>query len=50
MMDDTTVNKIKHINRLSDYGMKTPMKSILNFNAVLFRAVEYRALTLDRES
>ena len=43
-MDAATVNKIKHLNRLSNYGMKTPMKSILNFNAVLFRAVENRSL------
>ena len=44
-MDVSTVNKIKHLNRLANYGMKTPMKSILNFNAVLFRAVENKALT-----
>ena len=43
-MDQATVNKIKHLNRLSNYGMKTPMKSILNFNAVLFRAIENKAL------
>ena len=45
-MDVATVNKLKHLNRLANYGMKTPMKSILNFNAVLFRAVENRALSL----
>ena len=47
MMDAATVNKIKHLNRLSNYGMKTPMRSILNFNAVLFRAVENKSLTWD---
>lgn len=44
-MDVATVNKIKHLNRLANYGMKTPMRSILNFNAVLFRAVENKALS-----
>ena len=44
-MDTATVNKLKHLNRLANYGMKTPMKSILNFNAVMFRAVENQALT-----
>lgn len=43
--DTATVNKIKHLNRLANYGMKTPMRSILNFNAVLFRAVENKALS-----
>ena len=43
--DTATINKIKHLNRLANYGMKTPMKSILNFNAVLFRAVENKALS-----
>ena len=47
VMDAATVNKIKHINRLANYGMKTPMKSILNFNAVLFRAIENKALSWD---
>jgi hypothetical protein len=45
--DMATINKIKHVNRLANYGMKTPMKSILNFNAVLFRAIENRALSWD---
>jgi hypothetical protein len=45
--DNATINKIKHVNRLANYGMKTPMKSILNFNAVLFRAIENRALSWD---
>ena len=44
-MDIATVNKLKHLNRLANYGMKTPIKSILNFNAVLFRAVENQTLT-----
>ena len=44
-MDPATVNKMKHLNRLANYGMKTPIKSILNFNAVLFRAVENKALS-----
>ena len=45
--DIATVNKLKHLNRLANYGMKTPMKSILNFNAVLFRAIENRSLSWD---
>ena len=44
-MDIATVNKLKHLNRLANYGMKTPVKSILNFNAVLFRAVENQTLS-----
>ena len=44
-MDPATVNKLKHLNRLANYGMKTLIKSILNFNAVLFRAVENKALS-----
>ena len=39
------MNKLKHLNRLANYGMKTPVKSILNFNAVLFRAVENQTLS-----
>ena len=45
--DMAIINKIKHVNRLANYGMKTPMKSILNFNAVLFRAIENRGLSWD---
>ena len=44
-IDIATVNKLKHLNRLANYGMKTPVKSILNFNAVLFRAVENQTLS-----
>ena len=46
--DIATINKLKHLNRLANYGMKTPMKSILNFNAVLFRAIENRSLSWDK--
>ena len=45
--DNATINKMKHLNRMANYGMKTPMRSILNFNAVLFRAIENRALSWD---
>ena len=47
VIDIATINKLKHVNRLANYGMKTPMRSILNFNAVLFRAIENRALSWD---
>ena len=46
-VDNATINKMKHLNRIANYGMKTQMKSILNFNAVLFRAIENRSLSWD---